>query len=44
MCIASGSIRGLFVSEGINGSSYSMAFAAKWAITCVSGNGFVCGE
>lgn len=42
--MASGSIRGLFSSGGIVGSAYVMVSAVKWAITCVSGNGPVCGE
>ena len=44
MCIASGSVRGLFMFWGVVGSSYVMVSAAKWARTCVSGNGPVCGE
>ena len=44
MCIANGSIRGLFMFWGVVGSSYVMVSALKWANTCVSGNGPVCGE
>ena len=44
MCIASGSVRGLFIFWGFVGSSYVMVSAVKWARTCVSGNGPVCGE
>ena len=43
MCIASGSIRGFFVAWGFIGSSYVIVSAAKWAMTCVSGNGPVYG-
>jgi hypothetical protein len=43
MCIANGSVRGLFMFWSV-GSSYVMVSAVKWARTCVSGNGPVCGE
>ena len=39
MCMASGSISGLGVPWGVVGSSYVIVSAAKWAMTCVSGNG-----
>ena len=38
MCIASSSISGLRVPWGTIGSSYVIVSAAKWAMTCVSGN------
>ena len=38
MCMASGSISGLGVPWEAVGSSYVIVFAAKWAMTCVSGN------
>lgn len=41
ICIASGSIMGLFVFGEIVGSSYVMVSTLKWASTCVSGNGHV---
>ena len=44
MCIANGSVRGLFVFGGIVGSSYVMVSAVKWVKTCVSGKGPVYGE
>jgi hypothetical protein len=40
MCIAMGSIRGLYMSNGVIGSSYVMVSATKWAIICVSQNEF----
>ena len=43
ICIASGSICGLFGSDGIVGSTYLIVTAAKWAITCVSGKGPIYG-
>ena len=39
MCMASGSICGFGVPWGVVGSSYVIVFAAKCAMTCVSGNG-----
>ena len=44
MCIASGSIHGLYMSSGIIDSLYVMVSAVKWAIICMSRNGPVCGE
>lgn len=44
MCIASGTICGLFRFWGVVGSSYVMVSVAKWAIICVSRNCAVCGE
>ena len=44
MCIANGSILGLFMFWGVIGSLYVMVSTLKWARTCVSGNGLVCGE
>jgi hypothetical protein len=44
MCIANGSIRGLLVVWGFIGSSYVMVYAVKWARTCVSENGPMCGR
>ena len=41
--MASGSVSGLAVPWGVVGSSYVMVSAAKWAMTCVSGNGPLCG-
>jgi hypothetical protein len=44
MCIANCSIRGLFMFWGVVGSLYVMRSALKWANTCVSGHGPVCGK
>jgi hypothetical protein len=44
MWIANGFVRGLFMFRGVVGSSYVMVSAVKWARTCVSRNGPVCGE
>jgi hypothetical protein len=44
MCNADGSVHGLFMFWGYVGSSYVMVSAVKWAITCLLGNGPVCGE
>jgi hypothetical protein len=44
MCIANGSIRGLFMFWGVVGSLYVMRSALKWANTCVSGHAPVCGK
>lgn len=41
--MASGSIIGLGVPWGVVGSSYVMVSAVKWAMTCVSANGPLCG-
>ena len=38
-----GSFLVMLSSGGIVGSSYVIVSAAKWAMTCVSGNGLVCG-
>jgi hypothetical protein len=38
-----GSFLVVLSSGGIVGSSYVIVSAAKWAMTCVSGNGPVCG-
>ena len=43
MCMVNGSIRGLFSSSGIVGSSYVSVFASMCAITCVSENSHVYG-
>ena len=37
--MASGSMRGFGGFCGVFGSSYVIVSEAKWAITCVSGNG-----
>ena len=44
ICIASGFIFSLYNSCGIFGFSYVIISAAKWVITCVSGNDPVYGE
>ena len=44
MCMASDSICGLGVPWGVVRLSYVMVFAAKWAMTCVSGNGPLYGD
>ena len=43
MCMASGSVCGVGVPWGDVGSSYVNVSAAKWAMTCVSGNGLMYG-
>ena len=43
ICMADGSVLVKLSSGGIVGSSYVIVLAAKWAMTCVSGNGHVCG-
>ena len=43
MCMVNGSIRGLFISIGIVGSSYVNVSAGICAITCVSWKGPMCG-
>ena len=42
-CIVDGSFLVILSSGGIVGSSYVIASAAKWAMTCVFKNGHVCG-
>ena len=44
MCIVNGSVQGLFMFWGVVGSSYVTVSALKWATTCVSRNGPMCGE
>lgn len=36
-------VRGKGVHVGVDGMSYVMVSVAKWAMTCVSGNGPLCG-
>ena len=38
-----GSFYAILSSGGIVGSSYVIVSAAKWAMTCASGNGPMCG-
>ena len=43
ICMVDDSFLVILSSGGIVGSSYMIVSAAKWAMTCVSGNGPVCG-
>ena len=43
ICMVDGSFRVVLSSGGIVGSSYVIVSAAKWAMTCVSVYGPVCG-